>query len=178
MSASKALTHTRSLHWTAAGYILIRESTEDTTLTYLNASGRTVQVPVPKGTGLIVDVVGTGMSCVNPSRFDSESPMILSATEHNPRIYDDPMTFRPSRWDNVNDEGITAFSVGPRTCLGKKFAMTENIAFLALLLRDFEVEPLLGPGENIEEWKRRIMDKASIAITLGINRTPLRFVRR
>jgi len=59
------------LHWvTAAGYVMIRESTEDTTLTYLDASRGTVQVPVPKGTGLVVDVVGTGMSCVNPSQSD------------------------------------------------------------------------------------------------------------
>jgi len=104
--------------------------------------------------------------------------MTRSAAEHNPRIYDDPMTFRPSRWGNINDEGITAFSVGPRTCLGKKFAMTESIAFLALLLRDFEVRPLLELGENIEGWKRRVTDKASIAITLGISKTPVRFIRR
>jgi hypothetical protein len=157
---------------------MIRESTEDTTLTYLSASGRTVQVPVPKGTGLVVDVVGTGMSSVNLNPSDGGSSMTPSGTEHNPRSYDDPMTFRPSRWDNVNDESISAFSVGPRTCLGKKFAMTESVAFLALLLRDFAVQPLLEPGENIEEWKRKVMDKAFIAITLGISKTPVMFVRR
>ena len=104
--------------------------------------------------------------------------MTSSFAEHNPRIYDDPMAFRPSRWDSVNDEGISAFSFGPRTCLGKKFAITESVAFLALVLHDFEVQPLLGPGEKIEEWKRRVMDKASIGITLGISETPVRLVRR
>jgi hypothetical protein len=65
VSESKALAHTRSLHWvTAAGYVMIRESTEDTTLTFLDASKGTVQVPVSKGTGLVVDVVGTGTYCV------------------------------------------------------------------------------------------------------------------
>jgi len=88
------------------------------------------------------------------------------------------MSFRPSRWDDINDEGISAFSVGPRTCLGKKFALTESIAFLALLLRDFEVQPLLEPGENIDEWKQRVMGQVSIAMTLGVNNTPVRLVRR
>jgi len=101
-----------------------------------------------------------------------------SAAEYNPRIYDDPMTFRPSRWDSINDESITAFSVGPRTCLGKKFAMTESVAFLALLLRDFEVRPLLELGENIEGWKRRVIGEASVGITLAISKTPVRFIRR
>ena len=104
--------------------------------------------------------------------------MTSSAAEHNSRIYDDPMAFRPSRWDSVNDEGISAFSVGPRTCLGKKFAITESVAFLAQLLRDFQVQPFLGPGENMEQWKRRVMDKASIGITLGISKASVRFVRR
>jgi len=179
VSGSTATTHVRSLHWlTAAGYVMIRESTEDTTLTFWDAKRGTVQVPVPKGTGLVVDVVGTGMSCVNLCQSDSGSSMTLSPAEHNPRIYDDPLTFRPSRWNNVSDEGISAFSVGPRTCLGKKFAITESVAFLALLLRDFEVQPLLQPQETIEEWKRRVLDEASIGITLGISKAPLRFVRR
>lgn len=154
---------------------MIRESTEDTSLAFLDSSRGMVQVRVPKGTGLVVDVVGTGRSRVNLIVYHQMTP---TATEHNPRLYDDPMTFRPSRWDTVNDEAITAFSVGPRTCLGKKFAMTESIAFLALLLRDFQVQPLLEPGESIEDWKRRVVDKASIRITLGISKTPVRFVRR
>jgi hypothetical protein len=50
---------------TAAGYVMIRESTEDTTLTVLDARRGTIQVPVSKGTGLVVDVVGTGMFGIN-----------------------------------------------------------------------------------------------------------------
>jgi cytochrome P450 len=114
----------------------------------------------------------------NSSQSDSDLSITRSAAEHNPRVYDDPLTFRPSRWDNISDEGITAFSVGPRACLGKKFAMTESVAFLALLLRDFEVRPLLEPGESIEGWKQRVLGNASIGITLGISKTPVRFIRR
>ena len=57
-----ASTYAHSYWMTAAGYVMIRESTEDTTLSFLDASRGTIQVPVPKGTGLVVDVVGTGMS--------------------------------------------------------------------------------------------------------------------
>jgi hypothetical protein len=72
---------------------------------------------------------------------------------------------------------------GPRACLGKKFATTEVVCLLALLLRDWHVEPLLsvnvstGEKETIEEWRARVM-QAVMGITLGIKDVPLTFTRR
>lgn len=78
----------------------------------------------------------------------------------------------------------TAFSNGPRTCIGRKFALTEAVCFLANLLRDFEVNPLLknkkgGKGEEtLEEWRKRVLDDTSFGLSLVIQKAPLVFKRR
>lgn len=72
---------------------------------------------------------------------------------------------------------------GPRSCLGKKFATTEAVCFLVLLLRDWRVEPLLsvnvstGEKETKEEWRKRVM-QAKMTITLGVRDVPLTFTKR
>jgi hypothetical protein len=71
----------------------------------------------------------------------------------------------------------TLYSLGPRACIGRKFATTESVCFLTLLLRDFKVEPLLRVGETKEQWQDRALE-AKIAITLGVVDVPVRFVRR
>jgi cytochrome P450 len=73
-------------------------------------------------------------------------------------------------------KGICRF-VGPRECLGRKFATVEAVSFLTLLIRDWKLEPLLQKGETIPEWKERVLD-AQILITLGVKDAPVRFVRR
>ena len=67
--------------------------------------------------------------------------------------------------------------LGPRACIGRKFATTESVCFLTLLLRDFKVEPLLRVGETREQWGDRVFE-AKIALTLGVVDVPVRFVRR
>lgn len=49
------------------------------------------------------------------------------------------------------------FSSGPRTCIGKKFASVEAVAFLTLLLRDWKVDVKLSHGESTEAWRRRVL---------------------
>ena len=68
-------------------------------------------------------------------------------------------------------------SLGPRACNGRKFATTESVCFLTLLLRDFKVEPLLRAGETKEQWRDRAL-VAKIALTLGVVDVPVRFIRR
>jgi cytochrome P450 len=72
---------------------------------------------------------------------------------------------------------------GPRACLGKKFATTEAVCLLAVLLRDWHVEPLLsvnvstGEKETTEEWRERVM-QAVMGISMGVRDVPLTLVRR
>ncbi|KAF9243482.1 cytochrome P450 [Melanogaster broomeanus] len=147
-----------------SGVFLIREAKQDTILN-VSDGGESRILPVKKGTHIVVDMVGI-----------------------------QPEEFRPSRWYKKNQgdanekeelsesEEYTAFSVGPRSCIGRKFATTEAMCFLASLLRDWRVEPLLamkpdGKVETQDEWRERVM-QATISFTMGIKNVPLRLVRR
>ncbi|KAH0833227.1 hypothetical protein J3R83DRAFT_12287 [Lanmaoa asiatica] len=124
---------------------------------------------------------------------DGGEPRMLSVkkgtnVKYNPRYFSEPDEFRASRWyrrqrdlDEKDElEEYTAFSIGPRACLGRKFASTEGVCFLASLLRDWRVEPLLamqtnGRVETVDEWRGRVL-QATIDLTLGIHDVPLRFI--
>ncbi|KDQ31693.1 hypothetical protein PLEOSDRAFT_1061813 [Pleurotus ostreatus PC15] len=141
-------------------HLMPREANEDTTLSIPNPvgqAGNTV-IPIRKGTQVIVDMIGI---------------------QYNPRYFDEPEKFKPSRWDGVSNESeeFTAFSFGPRMCIGRKFALTESVCWLTMLLREWRIEPILQRGETKEEWKRRVMNGRLVPV-LAITEVPVRFVRR
>ncbi|KAH9962932.1 cytochrome P450 [Russula dissimulans] len=143
-----------------AGYIMLREATEDTILNIPNSDGQPGmrQVPIPKGMTVTVDVTGI---------------------QYNPRYFPDPYTYNPNRWRGVTAESeeISAFSFGPRTCIGRKFAVVEAVCFLTLLVRDWIIEPVMNPGETGEQWRERMM-QAEMMVTLKVNPLPVRLRRR
>ncbi|KAJ7266971.1 cytochrome P450 [Mycena haematopus] len=143
-----------------AEHVLIREAIEDTVVTVSNPPDEegTTDVPISKGTRVFVDMIGV---------------------HYNPRYFDNPHVYRPSRWYGLppDSELFTAFSVGPRACIGRRFATVEATCFLALLLRDWKVSPLLRNGESKDAWGARMME-ANISLTLGVRNVPLRFERR
>ncbi|CCM05801.1 uncharacterized protein FIBRA_08035 [Fibroporia radiculosa] len=142
-----------------ASYTLTRIATEDTALVIPSVVElkKETSVVVPKGTMVIVDVMGL---------------------ENNPRYYTKPERFMPSRWEDVNQAGqVTSFSFGPRNCIGRRFATTEAVAFITMWLRDWKIEPLLNGNETQEQWRRRVID-AKISFTLGIQDAPLQLKRR
>lgn len=121
--------------------------------------------------------------------------------EYNPRYFTDPMEFRPSRWyaQETSDiaDSFTAFSVGmyhksdfyyyyvlnvyleqgPRACIGRKFATTEAVCWLSMLLRDFKVEVIMEPGESKQQARDRVL-QAQMVMTLAVNPVPIRLIRR
>ncbi|KAJ3878539.1 cytochrome P450 [Lentinula edodes] len=143
-----------------SGHLMIREASEDTVLQIPNPRGQEGTMPfmIPKGQVVVVDMVGV---------------------QYNPRYYDDPASYKPSRWHGINNdsEDFTAFSVGPRACIGRKFATTEAVCFLSMLLRDWKVIPKLNVGETEEDWRARVLD-AKLVLTLGVRDVPLIFVPR
>ncbi|KAF9269583.1 cytochrome P450 [Marasmius fiardii PR-910] len=143
-----------------SGHVLIREPTEDTTIEIPSPRGQegTEILPVQKGSWVILDMIGL---------------------QRNPRYFEDPMEYKPSRWHGIKNDSdqFSAFSLGPRGCIGRKFATTEAVCFLAMLLRDFKVEPLLQAGETKDQWKERILD-GKIILTLGVLDVPVTFKRR
>ncbi|KAJ7485307.1 cytochrome P450 [Mycena latifolia] len=142
------------------GHALVREATEATVLTIPNPVGEegSTTIPIPKGTQITVDMVGV---------------------QYNPRYFDNPEMYQPSRWYGMpaDSELFTAFSVGSRACIGRRFATVEATCFLACLLRDWKVLPILRDGESKEAWGDRVLD-AHIVITLGLRDIPVKFVRR
>ncbi|KAJ6488022.1 cytochrome P450 [Mycena sanguinolenta] len=143
-----------------AGHVLVRGAAEDTVLTVQNPVGDgTKTVPIPKDTSVIVDMVGV---------------------QHNPRYFEDPEEFKPSRWYGLpaDSEQYTAFSVGPRACLGRRFATVEATCFLALLLRDWQVLPVLRAGETKEAWRERVLNDVRVSITIKAGDFPIKLARR
>ncbi|KAL0565654.1 hypothetical protein V5O48_016370, partial [Marasmius crinis-equi] len=118
-------------------YMMIRAATDNIVIDIPKQGEEGVQpCHVPKGVWTAIDMIGI---------------------HRNPKHFEDPDEYKPSRWHTTpNDsEQFTAFSFGPRACIGRKFATTEAICFLTMLLRDFKVEPLLERGESLDEWKGR-----------------------
>jgi hypothetical protein len=127
---------------------------------------------------VIVDMIGLRQSDLLLSLLTNQCSF-FSPLEYNPRYFSEPEEYRPSRWYGLaNDsEAFSAFSVGARACIGRKFATVEVVAFLTLLLREWKVEPIFREGETKEAWRRRVLD-ANIIFTLGVKDVPIRLTRR
>ncbi|CCM05089.1 uncharacterized protein FIBRA_07296 [Fibroporia radiculosa] len=139
----------------AAGRIPVEDS--PLVIPDAHGSGRDARIVVPKGILVMGDVLGVA---------------------YNPRYYPEPEKFLPSRWEgNGKTDMVTSFGLGPRGCIGRRFATTEAVAFLTMLLRDWKAEPLLKPGESVDEWTKRVID-ARFFFTLGIQDVPVRLTRR
>ncbi len=71
----------------------------------------------------------------------------------NPRFFPDPETFDPDRWTPEFEKALPRgayipFSMGPRVCLGKQFAMMEASLLLGTVLQ--HVTPRLAEGYEPE----------------------------
>lgn len=71
---------------------------------------------------------------------------IYGAHRH-PSYWQEPEHFDPERFTQANSKGrhngsYLPFSLGPRTCIGNSFALTEGVVLLAQMLNRFELEIL------------------------------------
>lgn len=60
------------------------------------------------------------------------------------RFWDDPEAWRPARWRDRSPESADAylpFGAGPRTCLGRRFALLEATLVLAAVGRRYALDP-------------------------------------
>ncbi|KAG5634315.1 hypothetical protein H0H81_002432 [Sphagnurus paluster] len=156
-------------------YLIMREATEDTVLDLPNAVGQEGSTPfaVTKGTSTSSASVRIPM----PTRTALDS--LTLPTEYNPRYHEDPQSFKSSRWHGTGEpEPFVGFSTGPRACIGRKFATTEAVVFLTMLLRDWRIEPMCRDGESNDAWAERAFAHPVFNFTLSVRDTPVRFVRR
>lgn len=77
----------------------------------------------------------------------------ITATHYDPAIYPNPYTFDPDRFDPArkgkqSPYALVGFGGGPRTCIGKSFALMEMKVTAVHLLRHYTWEIL--PGQNLE----------------------------
>jgi hypothetical protein len=74
---------------------------------------------------------------------------------------------------------MSMYGVGPRACIGRKFAQTEALCFLSLLLRDWKLDICLENGESRKMYEDRVMGNAAITgLAFGVGPVPVKFVRR
>lgn len=125
---------------------------EDTTLTVSNVDGRKTTFPIPSGTEVELHVAGL---------------------HHNPRYWKDPHKFMPERFlDDWPKDAFIPFSQGARACLGRRFAETESIAVMVMLVSRYRIEVKEEPefaNETFEQRYARIT-----AFGEGITTIPLR----
>jgi len=60
----------------------------------------------------------------------------------NPKIYEDPDSYLPSRWENPTQEmkdSFIPFSMGKQNCIGQSLARAELFAVVARICSEFEL---------------------------------------
>ncbi|MEM9926517.1 MAG: cytochrome P450 [Cyanobacteria bacterium P01_D01_bin.50] len=68
------------------------------------------------------------------------------------RYFEEPELFKPERWEGDLEKQLppgvyTPFGGGPRTCIGKNFALMESVLLLATIAQKFEIS--LIPNQSI-----------------------------
>lgn len=83
--------------------------------------------------------------------YDIPSGSLISMFQwvihRDPRFYDDPESFRPERWADVDKTDRHPFAYfpfggGPRRCLGDRFGMMEAQLLLATIAQQYRLEPV------------------------------------
>lgn len=74
---------------------------------------------------------------------------------HDETYFEDPMSFRPDRWDGTLQEQLPKyayipFGAGPHRCIGERFAKMELHTIVPMIAREFELEYV---GEEPLEFK-------------------------
>ncbi|OBZ67417.1 hypothetical protein A0H81_12673 [Grifola frondosa] len=139
-----------------AASIVPRHTADITTLTFPPEDGREPLV-LPPGVRILIDFVGMN---------------------YDPDVYPDPERYDPSRWYNAHESDLNVFGLGPRACLGRKFATTEAVCLLTLFIRNWKVTVHLKDGETKEQWRQRVMQISLVGLAFGVRDVPLTFTKR
>merc|ERR1712038_199892 len=69
----------------------------------------------------------------------------IHAIHHNPKYFPDPEVFKPERFLKENSDELipgafVSFGIGPRACIGERFALIEMKIAMTKLLQNFQLE--------------------------------------
>jgi cytochrome P450 len=104
-------------------------------------------------------------------------------TQRDSRWFDDPLSFRPERWDTSStprlrseaplpDGAFFPFGAGPRVCIGKRFAELEAVLVLAHIVRRCALR--LAPGEALRLFPSITLRPEHGLSMIATEREPLR----
>lgn len=75
----------------------------------------------------------------------TQTHLALHSVHRDGRFYSEPSTFRPDRWHEASPESkgyaYVPFGAGPRTCIGRQFALLEAHLVLATIGRRYRLDP-------------------------------------
>ena len=132
-------------------------------------------VPVAKWTDTRTQSINVGAKTI----ILPPNTMVIPsyAAVHTEPTYwgDDALTWRPSRWIKRAGESTTnilesehlipfqrgtflGWSEGARDCPGRKFSQVEFVATMAMLFRDWRVDPVTEVGESLDVARTRILN--------------------
>jgi len=108
----------------------------------------------------------------------------VPALHHNPRYWEDPTQFKPSRFLKADwpRDAFVPFSSGLRSCVGRRFAETEAMTVLTMLVSRYKISTNPDhfkevPGELPMQRRERLL-KAEDRMSLTPVKVPLLFTRR
>lgn len=149
-----------------------KQAAEDSVVKARNAAGGQLDVHIPRNTEILLDTPGLhynrtsvlGSITALFSLFRFVAPILAA------RYWDDPETFRPSRFLEKDwpRDAFFPFSGGSRACLGRRFAEVEAVAVLVMFISRYTVavkEELRYAHETFEQRRERVL-KSYAGITL------------
>ncbi|XP_053210406.1 cytochrome P450 4V2-like [Panonychus citri] len=97
---------------------------------------------------------------INGSKILKNSVVILnfSATHHDAKIFPDPLKYDPDRWSLENETilpkgAFTPFALGPRNCIGYRYALLEMKIYLINIIRRFQFVSVRKPEEVTRRYE-------------------------
>ncbi|XP_017057725.1 probable cytochrome P450 4d20 [Drosophila ficusphila] len=95
--------------------------------------------------------------------------LVLYWAHRDPDYFPDPLSFKPERFLDGQEEShknfaYVPFSAGPKNCIGQKFAFLEMKALISKVLRFYELLPL---GEEIQPMMNFIL-RSTTGINVGL----------
>ncbi|KAJ0177501.1 hypothetical protein K1T71_007510 [Dendrolimus kikuchii] len=100
---------------------------------------------------------GASRDCIIPVGANIVLPIWF--THHNPDYFPEPSRFDPERFSDENKHSINPFSyqpfgMGPRNCIGSRFALCEMKVMTYQLLQHFEVSPAEKTSNPVQLAKK------------------------
>lgn len=102
----------------------------------------------------------------------------VHALHHDPKYFPDPERFDPERFSEKNKDNIVPytylpFGVGPRKCIGNRFALMETKILIAYLVHKFRLKPTGKTKVPIEFSKKNFSLIPDDGLWVGLERRKL-----